>query len=63
MLVWILLCFGILDIGNGLLYPEQIRLSWTENENEMRVTWITNIHTNTYVKYRPILCSDISSSD
>ena len=25
----------------GWFFPEQVRLSWTENENEMRATWVT----------------------
>lgn len=42
----------------GYFWPEQIRIAWTENENEMRVSWVTYWNMNTYVKYRPILCPD-----
>jgi hypothetical protein len=38
------------------VYPEQLRLSWTENENEMRVTWVTYWALTSTVAYREILC-------
>ncbi|CAG9317709.1 unnamed protein product [Blepharisma stoltei] len=47
----------------ALLQPEQIHLSWTERENEMRVTWVTNINTTTYVAYRPVMCPSAVYSD
>lgn len=42
------------------LYPEQIRLSWTEREHEMRVTWVTFMSSYQQIAYRPILCSKLS---
>lgn len=48
-------------VSAGYLYPEQIRLSWTENENEMRATWVTYFPVISRIAYRPILCSDIPS--
>jgi acid phosphatase type 7 len=41
------------------LYPEQIHLSWTENEAEMRVTWVTYLPVLSIISYRPVLCGDI----
>lgn len=43
----------------GYLYPEQVHLSWTENENEMRVTWVTFWPVYSRIAYRPILCPNI----
>lgn len=41
----------------GWWTPEQISLSWTENENEMRATWVTLWWVpKTWIAYRPILC-------
>lgn len=40
-----------------LLYPEQVHISWTENEGEMRVTWVTFYPISSVVSYRPILCN------
>lgn len=40
------------------LYPEQIRLSWTEREGEMRVTWVTYLQYSQQLAYRSILCKD-----
>lgn len=45
----------------GWLYPEQIHLSWTENENEMRATWVTYLPVSSVISFRPILCSGIPS--
>lgn len=41
------------------LYPEQIRISWTESENQMRVTWVTFLEYSQRLAYRPILCDEI----
>ena len=45
----------------GWFTPEQIHLSWTENENEMRVTWNTlkGVGAYMYAAYRPILCDEV----
>lgn len=45
----------------GYLYPEQIHLSWTENEGEMRAMWVTYWPVSSVISYRPILCGGISS--
>ncbi|CAG9326871.1 unnamed protein product [Blepharisma stoltei] len=62
-MIFLVIISCILKAGHSLLLPEQIHLSWTERENEMRVTWITNIDTTTYVTYRPIICPSIEHSD
>jgi hypothetical protein len=41
-----------------LFYPEQLRLSWTEREHEIRVTWVTYTGTASLLNYRPLMCSD-----
>ena len=52
--------FFILSIVSGhYLFPEQVRLSWTENEGEMRATWVTFLPVGSKIAYRPILCADI----
>ncbi|CAG9329841.1 unnamed protein product [Blepharisma stoltei] len=52
--------FISLSLVLGTLFqPEQIHLSWTENENEMRATWVNFLNLETFIRYRPILCSDI----
>jgi hypothetical protein len=43
-----------------MFYPEQLRLSWTENEGEVRVTWVTYTGTDSWLKYRPLLCDLVS---
>ena len=48
-------------VSAGWLYPEQIHLSWTENENEMRVMWVTYLPVYSRIAYRPILCLNIPS--
>ena len=50
---------GLSTASAGWLYPEQVHLSWTENENEMRATWATYSPVASYIEYRPILCADI----
>lgn len=49
----------IVLVSGKYLFPEQIRLAWTENEGEMRASWVTYLPTYTRIAYRPILCSDI----
>jgi hypothetical protein len=39
-----------------MFYPEQLRLAWTENEGEIRVSWVTYTGTESWLKYRPMLC-------
>ncbi|OMJ75606.1 hypothetical protein SteCoe_25225 [Stentor coeruleus] len=51
----------ISSVSGGWLYPEQIHLSWTENENEMRATWVTYLDVASYINYRPVLCYNIPS--
>eukprot|EP00359_Climacostomum_virens_P007149 CAMPEP_0204905838 /NCGR_PEP_ID=MMETSP1397-20131031/5644_1 /ASSEMBLY_ACC=CAM_ASM_000891 /TAXON_ID=49980 /ORGANISM="Climacostomum Climacostomum virens, Strain Stock W-24" /LENGTH=455 /DNA_ID=CAMNT_0052074773 /DNA_START=79 /DNA_END=1443 /DNA_ORIENTATION=- len=53
----LLLAASIASVHAGLLHPEQIKLAWTENENEMRVSWVTYLQTSSLIKYRPIICS------
>ncbi|CAG9333051.1 unnamed protein product [Blepharisma stoltei] len=55
LLIWLALA------SSSIYQPEQIHLSWTEHENEMRVTWITYLQLDSSVKYRPLLCSNILS--
>lgn len=38
-------------------YPEQVKLAWTSQENEILVTWVTFLPSLSYVRSRPILCS------
>ena len=57
----IFLSFFISFASAGWLYPEQIHLSWTENENEMHVMWVTYLPVNSRIAYRPILCLSIPS--
>lgn len=45
----------------GEIKPEQIHLSWTENTNQMRVTWVTYIHYSAQAAFRPILCGGVPS--
>lgn len=52
MLNFILLICGV----QGLFYPTQIHLSWTEKPGEMRVTWFSRFSTSGQVKYSPFLC-------
>lgn len=49
-------------VNSLMFYPEQIRLAWTENENEIRVSWVTYTSTKSLLKFRPLLCS-ISSEE
>ncbi|OMJ96204.1 hypothetical protein SteCoe_162 [Stentor coeruleus] len=42
----------------GYATPEQIHLSWTENPNEMRITWVTYLPLSTNLYYRSLLCKD-----
>jgi Icc-related predicted phosphoesterase len=44
------------------LYPQQIRLSWTEKEQEMRVTWVTFLNQRQQLAYRGILCTSMGSN-
>lgn len=41
---------------SGFLYPSQIHLSWTENPNEMRVTWSSSMSSSASISYKPVLC-------
>lgn len=41
----------------GWLYPEQLRIAWTEAEGEMRFTWVTYFPTTSQVWYRPLACT------
>ena len=50
----------LLEITAGFLYPSQIHLSWTENLNEMRVTWHSSASASGQIAYKPIRCSDDS---
>jgi hypothetical protein len=54
----LLLCLGAPALG-GWFTPEQVSLSWTENENEMRVTYVTlkSCPFDSYVAYRPVNCA------
>ena len=57
----ILLLFLITTTSLALLYPEQIHLSWTENANEMRVTWTSRMVTSPRLSYRLLSCNESSS--
>ena len=56
----LLLTKVFLTLG-GYITPEQIHLSWTGTENEMRVTWVTFLPIENFIYYRGILC--LNSSD
>lgn len=45
----------------GYVTPEQLHLSWTENPNEMRLTWVTFFPIECSIFYRSLLCSENSS--
>jgi acid phosphatase type 7 len=47
----------------GYLYPEQIHLSWTEREAEMRATWVTYYQVGSQIAYRPTVCNNIVQKD
>jgi len=55
MKIWLALV-SIALCQAGMFYPEQVHLSWTGHENEMRVTWVTYVSISSKVAYRPILC-------
>ncbi|OMJ87157.1 hypothetical protein SteCoe_11156 [Stentor coeruleus] len=44
----------------GYAIPEQIHLSWTENANEMRITWVTYLPLSTSIYYRSLFCKESS---
>jgi hypothetical protein len=39
------------------LQPEQVKLAWTENEKEMRVSWVTYQPSSSYVKFKATACA------
>lgn len=56
----LLVLFLYLGIATaGWIAPEQIHLSWTENSNEMRVTWVNYLPVSAGAIYRPILCGGV----
>lgn len=57
-LLFVLLLTALVHLSSALMfYPEQLRLSWTEREGEIRVTWVTYTGTESWLKFRPLLCS------
>mmetsp|Transcript_14459 Transcript_14459/g.14511 ORF Transcript_14459/g.14511 Transcript_14459/m.14511 type:complete len:446 (+) Transcript_14459:1-1338(+) len=57
----VLFLIGIgLTIG-GYIYPEQIHLSWTEEINQVKVTWVTFLDLPPQAAFRPILCGNVPS--
>mmetsp|Transcript_32628 Transcript_32628/g.56686 ORF Transcript_32628/g.56686 Transcript_32628/m.56686 type:complete len:449 (+) Transcript_32628:1585-2931(+) len=42
----------------GDFYPEQIKLSWSRHENELTVTWVTYLKSNTYATLAPFMCDE-----
>lgn len=52
-----------INLGHNFwrMYPEQIHLSWTENESEMRVTWVTYIYLTGKLVYRSVICDEEKS--
>lgn len=56
-----MLFFLLVNLVSGLLYPTQIHLSWTENKNEIRVTWLSRMDCIGKVSFRSILCENSSS--
>lgn len=42
----------LLGTARALLFPEQLHLSWTENPQEMRVTWLSPLSVSPQVSYR-----------
>ena len=57
--LWIL--SSLTGVLAGYFSPEQVRLSWTNKTNEMRVTWVIYLPISNYLYYREILCE--SSND
>jgi hypothetical protein len=42
----------------GYMTPEQVRLSWTNKTDEMRITWVIYSPISNYLYYREILCEN-----
>jgi len=57
----LLLIIGFGTAFAGYVHPEQIHLSWTEEINQMRVTWVTYLDVPAQAAYRPILCGNVPS--
>lgn len=57
-MVGFLLTFIFPLVNSGLIYPTQVRLSWTEKEHQIRVSYRQVTSTESYIAYRPILCQD-----
>lgn len=47
-----------LSVESTSLYPEQIRLAWTENENQMSVQFVAQLPLTTKLAYKEICDSD-----
>ncbi|CAG9317825.1 unnamed protein product [Blepharisma stoltei] len=58
-LLVLIIGFGIAIAG--YVHPEQIHLSWTEEINQMRATWVTYLNAPPHAAYRPILCGNVPS--
>ncbi|CAG9322165.1 unnamed protein product [Blepharisma stoltei] len=56
-----ILPFLVAGAQASLANPEQIHISWTENEHEMKITWSVFLETECKLWYRPTLCSDTST--
>ncbi|CAG9328494.1 unnamed protein product [Blepharisma stoltei] len=50
----LLMIFCYVEVNGGYLYPEQIHISWTENSNEMRATWVTYLESQPIAAYSSI---------
>lgn len=56
--MWVKALFvGLLSVALAdPLQPEQVKLAWTENEREMRVSWVTYQPSVSYVKFKASNC-------
>ena len=61
MIVFLILSSFSCVLG-GYFTPEQVRLSWTNTPNEMRVTWVIYLPITNYIYYREILCENPSGN-
>lgn len=57
----IYLLIKVLVASSGYITPEQVHLSWTANDNEMRVTWTTYFPISNYLFSRPMFCDLVST--
>ncbi|OMJ83790.1 hypothetical protein SteCoe_15198 [Stentor coeruleus] len=42
------------------LYPQQIKLAWTENSNEVRISWVTYVNFKPKFAYKQLFCDELT---